>query len=133
VKEPAARQVSQWRARAERERDRPLVASLLGEVPGSTVRFEIDAFAIEAGRRSSLQPAHFHPKCANRMSQPRGWRLAEPARRTRLITNVDEPVEEGSCRDHNGVTGQPRTIDKPQAPDPPFGNFNICYLTEYKA
>ena len=84
----------------ERERHRRAISRLFFEAA------EVDAGAVEPGRRPRLQPPPRQAQALQRLPQNPGRRLAGPTRRALLRADVDQPVQERPRgHDHRAATG----------------------------
>ena len=70
----------------------------------------VDGPAVQARRRSRLEPPQRKPELAQGARQPVGGRIADPSGRNLLLADMDHAAEERPGRQHDGRGRQHRTV-----------------------
>src|ERR1043165_1791692 len=92
------------RRRDERKRYRWLIAGFASESAVGHLPIEINARAIQSGRRAGLQPAPFEGERLDRFGEHARRRFPSASGRTLLWADMNEPVEKRTGRDHERAT-----------------------------
>ncbi|MEY9611533.1 hypothetical protein ABIF21_004407 [Bradyrhizobium elkanii] len=106
----------------DRKRLRRLVSGLHFD------RGPVDRSAVEARRRSGLEPAERKPCPFEGSRQAHGRRLADPARRPILLPEMDQTAQKGAGRDDNRTRRQPATIAQANAGHATIGDDQFIRL-----